>query len=143
MANAENRIWGIHTQDEKLFLNNSIIAKYYRYGSLDLTKKDGLPETDSVKKQFLYSNYIKEKFGADKVYNAFIIPYNKNGKNKGLAGGKTLFCPCYAKSDDTNETKDVIFVFLIDLYYLVHNWYKGTGAEMQNKLVNSIAESKD
>ena len=121
-----------------------IDAKYYRYGSLDLTKKDGLPETSSVQKQLLYGKYVKEdikKKAVDaKVYNAFIMPYNRLGKNKSEPYGKDFCYSCYAQLEGDSSEYSTIYVFLIDLYYLVHNWYKGVGVEKQYELVQAIKE---
>lgn len=121
-------------RDDNIFI---IDSKYYRYGSLNLFKKDGLPESASIQKQILYGSYVHSKYGAP-VYNAFILPYNKIGINSSVTYNKTLwYAGCFIPEKE-NEDYNKVHVFLIDLYFLVHNWYKVTGAEMQSELVNGI-----
>lgn len=59
-------------------------AKYYRYGVTNQPKH--LPATSSISKQIIYAEYIEDKEMTDndgrklKTYNAFILPFSKNGK---------------------------------------------------------------
>ena len=74
----------IMISDNSVFI---IDAKYYKYG---VTKEiSDLPWTESITKQIAYGEYVhshdsfKTIHGEDlKVYNAFIMPYDKSKENK-------------------------------------------------------------
>ena len=58
-------------------------AKYYQYG---ITNNPGdLPNTSSIQKQITYGKHIAEQMSEvppDRVYNAFIMPFNGGGEDK-------------------------------------------------------------
>ncbi|WP_310604220.1 LlaJI family restriction endonuclease [Anaerosporobacter sp.] len=72
----------IMKKDNKIFI---LDAKYYRYGdSADPTE---LPRSTSINKQITYGEYVAtalkfrdENGQAPPVYNAFLMPFNKEGK---------------------------------------------------------------
>lgn len=70
--------------DSIMMYNNKIYvldSKYYKYGVTGKTKH--LPESTSINKQITYAEYIhgndelKDKYGDIPIYNAFIMPFNK------------------------------------------------------------------
>lgn len=73
--------------DDKIYV---LDAKYYRYGITG--DKKHLPESTSINKQITYGEYIdncqaiKERYGDAPVYNAFLMPYDKNDNPFGIQG---------------------------------------------------------
>lgn len=72
----------IMKNDDKVFI---LDAKYYRYG--DSKDPIELPRSTSINKQITYGEYVatNPKFKGEEgkipiVYNAFLMPFNKNGK---------------------------------------------------------------
>lgn len=102
-------------------------AKYYRYGVSGLPKH--LPESTSINKQITYGEYIdncaelKAKYG-DTIYNAFLMPYNKDDNpfhlqgqyfaNVGEAAGEWKFG--YHKYERVQG-------IVVDIRYLMNNYY--------------------
>lgn len=98
---------------DKLYILDS---KYYKYG---IDNKDyNLPSTTSVEKQITYGEYAKNKGGFKEVYNAFIIPYNKNC-NDFNRNGNIEYCG-FATSNwkKGNLEYENISLILIDMNYL-------------------------
>jgi len=62
------------------FGNNIYIldSKYYRFGVVTRENEKYLPQTDSIQKQITYGENIFNKNKYEKVYNAFVMPYNKD-----------------------------------------------------------------
>lgn len=50
-------------------------AKYYKYGISE--NPEHLPGTTSIQKQITYGEYIERKFKNNRVYNAFLMPFDK------------------------------------------------------------------
>lgn len=50
-------------------------AKYYRYGVT--LNPEHLPGTSSIQKQITYGEYIEKKLSTDRIFNAFVMPFNK------------------------------------------------------------------
>ena len=106
----------------KIFILDS---KYYKYGVS--RKEQALPSSGSVIKQIAYGEYIdtnKEKFGfaPENIYNAFIIPYAENKKEKspyrfGFASSENKI------SNQWSSNKS---------YYKIHGIFLDTKTLMQN-----------
>ena len=63
-----------------------IDAKYYKYGDSNCQKD--LPDSSSINKQITYGEYVQLKEKGKTVYNAFLMPYNRN---KNSFNSKELF----------------------------------------------------
>ena len=59
-------------------------AKYYKYGLIP--NPSFLPPTSSIHKQITYGDYVFENdfADADKIYNAFVIPYGAKNDDEPL-----------------------------------------------------------
>lgn len=89
-------------------------AKYYKYG-VTKSPKD-LPGTSSISKQITYGEYVKKISGIkSKVFNAFIMPYNK--KMGMFTLDKKLICIGEAVSEwkDSISTYERVVGLLLDM----------------------------
>lgn len=122
--------------------NNMFIldAKFYNYGVTG--KIDDLPETTSIQKQITYGDYIKtnldETFNIEKIYNAFLIPFNKNGEKFKTEENMKYIGYSDATWKDKVEEHCHIHTFLIDLKYVVKTWNRNNHQEDINTLVENI-----
>lgn len=145
--------------DTVMRLNNSdniyiIDSKFYRYGSLDHSKTLGLPEAASIVKQITYGLYIKSNFldnkektlNSGKVYNVFMLPFdsNSNDQNTNNIANEIIVYKGYvcAKSDKVISFSDRIYLFLIDLKYVVKTWNKMSHDKERTILINKIIEEE-
>ena len=118
-----------------------IDSKYYRYGSFDLSRTKGLPESSSIVKQITYGSHVQAEHPNNSVYNAFIIPYDSKSPNGDLIQDedKSLVYIGYVCSDqDQDKTYGRIHTFLIDLKYVVKTWNRFLHNKDQKKLVDWI-----
>lgn len=130
----------IFIKDKKFYILDS---KYYKYGITGLNKD--LPGSDSIQKQVTYGEFINTNFNLKKdyecIYNAFIIPYNKNKNNFDLTSN--IEYRGYAKCDWKLDTKHFdekylrVAVILIDTKYLIDNYFNRTD-QIKDNLINSI-----
>ena len=101
-------------------------AKYYKFGWSG--NPGHLPESTSINKQITYGEYIAEaeKFMDENgnhptVYNAFLMPYNANGKV--FNTGKDAFCIGTAESDwkqtDGSKPYEQVVGILLDVKSLM------------------------
>ena len=118
-----------------------IDSKYYKFG---ITFNPlHLPQTDSIQKQITYGEYIKSNgnFNFDNIYNAFIIPYNKNNNKKEL--NKNIEYVGFSKSnwkeEKSSNSYEHISLILIDTKYLI-DCYFGESLADTKMLINSIEE---
>ena len=58
-------------------------AKYYKYGITGLLKD--LPDGSSILKQIAYGDYVREKQMFGNIFNAFIMPFNKENHKFGTS----------------------------------------------------------
>ncbi|MDE6473816.1 MAG: LlaJI family restriction endonuclease [Clostridia bacterium] len=100
-------------------------SKFYRFGYTGV--ESDLPETTSIQKQITYGDFIKKNAGGKKyqitdVYNAFLLPYDKE---------REIFCSKdniqyigFAKSTwkDNSKPHEYVHTFLIDLKHVVKTW---------------------
>ena len=110
-----------------------IDSKYYKAGSVaqDRTRlKDILPNTDSIQKQITYGDFVlknfKRKEHISDIYNAFVIPYNKEkngfGINKNIEnmGYATCNWKDITSIDEKYLKIQIVFIdtkYLIDAYF--------------------------
>lgn len=120
--------------DEKIYV---LDAKYYKYG---VTKRvSDLPESASINKQITYGEFIaeqeriKEKHGKNyKVYNAFVMPYNRGTgeelENIGVS---------YSDWKTNKKSYENIQGILLDIKHLMYaSW--GQNVEEIDKLIRCI-----
>ncbi len=116
-------------------------AKYYKYG---VTKNPSdLPNTDSIQKQITYGDHAKNKINKhEKIFNAFIIPYNKYNNKFGLE--KSIEYVGFAKSSwrNSNELYDHISIILMDTRFLIDCYNRQQNNEL-SKLLASIQKIVD
>lgn len=120
-------------------------AKFYRFGFTG--SSDDLPETTSIQKQITYGDFIKQNVieGAEAVYNAFLLPYDKdNPENEkhGIKSDEILQYIGYAKSTwkDGSQEHETIHSFLVDLKHVVKAWNKRNHDDDVNVLIDAIDE---
>ncbi len=115
--------------------NNVIVidAKMYLFGVTHCVKD--LPNTESIQKQLTYGDYLYYTIFKDmdvRIYNVFILPYNKeintfknDHKIKKFFDGNLVYIG-YAKSSwrEEQQTYDKIYTFLIDYNFLLNNYTK-------------------
>ena len=104
-------------------------AKYYKYGIT--SNISDLPHTDSIQKQITYGDHISnnpQTYGFEKnnIYNAFIIPFNKN--KEPFKCDESIKYMGYANSAwrDKKETYNYerISLLLIDTKYMIDCFYQ-------------------
>lgn len=124
--------------EDKIFV---IDSKYYKYG--DTRESKDLPQVTSINKQITYAEYAKtlEISEGKEIYNAFLLPYNKESNkfgvndlfvNVGEATGKWR--------GENNNRYEHIQCILIDVRYLMEN-YKFTSKDNIMQLANTIEEA--
>lgn len=133
--------------DSIMLCNNKIYvldAKYYRYGVTG--KQKHLPESSSINKQITYGEYIdncqalKDKYGDIPIYNAFLMPFNKDDNPFGINGNYFVNI-----GEATSEWKYDTHLYervqgiVIDIRYLMNNYY-GSHKSKILKLAKVIEE---
>jgi LlaJI restriction endonuclease. len=115
-------------------------SKFYRFGITGFVSD--LPETTSIQKQITYGEYIKKniRIPFDHIYNAFILPYNKNKGPYKSEDDLQYIGEAYSTWKDKNCNNGRIYAFLIDLKHLVSCWYKHNRSQDIGKLVSKINE---
>mgnify|MGYP004435974989 FL=1 len=115
-------------------------AKYYRFGTTG--KVSDLPTTTSIQKQITYGDNIicnlRQKENIQGIYNAFILPYNKNSNSFGYKNNLEYigFSEANWRKDELSHTR--IYAFLIDTKHLISTWSQGNCAEDIKKLIEEI-----
>ena len=123
-------------KDDKAFI---LDAKYYAFGyTCDL---NDLPETSSIQKQITYGEYVlnNSKLNFSKIYNAFLIPYDKDYENE-FKSNEIIQYIGFAKSDWKNNEKNYEFIhtFLIDLKHVIKTWNSRIHKNDVSKLISDI-----
>lgn len=116
-------------------------SKYYKYG---ITKNPfDLPSTDSIQKQITYGDHAKNKICKHKkIFNAFIIPYNKYNNKFELE--KNIEYVGFAQSSwrNSKELYEHIGIILIDTKFLIDCYNRQEDNEL-SKLLASIQKIVD
>lgn len=112
-------------------------AKYYKFG---LTGNQlHLPHTDSIQKQITYGEYAFLNKDYEKIYNAFVVPFNKDNNKFGVS--KNIEYIGFAKSNWKFVEKDNYFqhvaLILMDTKYLMDCYFKHNFGD-SDLLINSI-----
>ena len=114
-------------------------AKFYRFG-VEEFNKDNLPGTTSIQKQITYGDYLKRQRPDFKVYNAFILPYNKLKGPYSSSDDLQLIGRAYADWKSNEESHDYIYAFLIDFKHLLYSWCEHQRTDDSLKLMNDIED---
>lgn len=127
--------------------NNNIYiidSKFYRFGSLNLSKTKRLPESASIVKQITYGSYVQTICPKSSIYNVFILPYDSQSPIAEIIedDDKFLVYVGNVSSDwDQDKTYGTVHTFLIDLRYVVRTWNRIIHQADQSKLVHEIENS--
>lgn len=117
-------------------------SKFYRFGLDGYPNINELPESTSIQKQITYAEYIKNnksKFKIDNVYNAFVLPYNKNKEGEYQSSENLQYIgKAYTDWKIGNQPHETIYAFLIDLKHLVMSWYEHQKTDDAEKLMKEI-----
>ena len=112
-------------------------SKYYRYGITG--NPVHLPNTDSVQKQITYGEHVETKDNYQKIFNAFVLPYNKYNNSLNLSN--TIEYVGYAESSwkqqSSNKYYEHVAVILLDTKYLIDCFTKNENANI-DKMIASI-----
>lgn len=116
-------------------------SKFYRFGFT--ADEADLPETTSIQKQITYGDYLlelqeKKKIGINRVYNAFIMPYDKFNNKLNLS--QNIEYIGYAKTEwkDNKEQHQFVYSFLVDLHHVVAIWNEYNHTDDINTLISEI-----
>ncbi len=121
-------------------------AKFYRFGTTN--NENDLPSTTSIQKQITYGDNIifnlKQQEHIRNVYNAFILPYNKNSEDsKKLGYHDNLEYIGYSEASWRHDklSHNRICAFLIDTKHLISSWSQGNCSEDISKLIEEIGKA--
>ena len=119
-------------------------AKYYRYG--DSNDRSHLPSSSDINKQITYGEYVKLKEKDKTVYNAFLMPYNKNkdifpSKEDFLNIGEAIPKWKYLNGEDDEIIEyEHIQGILVDINFLMDN-YRSHSTENIENLAKAIMDA--
>ena len=121
-------------KDNDLYI---IDAKYYKYGVLE---NGNLPGAEDVDKQITYGEFNNYRY--DNVYNAFLMPYNKNDNefNSNLNILDIGNVKSNARIASNGEKYKKIAIILVDTKYLIDCFYKRTKKD-EEELIENILSS--
>lgn len=113
-------------------------SKYYKYGERRVSC--ALPGTDSIVKQIAYGKYVENniehqelRIDGNNIYNAFILPYNSDGKKEEVFGYATT------TYEDNSKPYHKIYGVLLDIKDLMYNHSCHDNNKIV-KLANTIKE---
>lgn len=121
-----------------------IDSKYYRYGSLDISQTQGLPDVASIQKQIIYGSYISEIQKTDNVYNVFILPYNKKKTSDQwniVPDTNLLYAGNACANWNEDKSYSQVHTLLIDLKYVISTWASGLHQSDKDILQKLIDET--
>jgi len=112
-------------------------AKYYKYG---VEEKGRLPGAEDVDKQITYGEFNSQYY--KDVYNAFIMPYNKNcnefNSNQNIIDVGNVESDARISND--NEKYKNVAVILLDTKYLIDCYFR-RDIKQEDNLIESIINS--
>lgn len=123
-----------------------IDSKFYRYGSMNLSKTKGLPEAASIVKQVTYGAYVKSEHPDNTIYNVFILPYDAKSPNaeKIEDQDKTIVYVGNVYSEwETDKTYGRVHTFLIDLKHVVKTWNRTIHDADRKNLISKVQQNID
>lgn len=105
-------------------------AKYYRFGTT--FNRADLPDSSSIQKQVTYGEYIKNlKLANYKVYNAFLMPYNRFQENQYGFKNVIEFVGKAKTQWSSSDVNNEIIGLLIDMNFVIDNWIKYNAVEAE------------
>ena len=127
-------------------------AKYYRFGITG--SPSHLPPSSSINKQITYGEYVNtlpEFVGADTVFNAFIMPYNRttyekdknpHGNFLGLSGEFEFVGEAHGDWKTLGLSYEFVQGIVVDARYLMYH-YSGNTATQIKLMVDKILDAYD
>ena len=103
-----------------------IDAKYYKYGVT--FNPDHLPGTSSIQKQITYGEFIERKFGVDRIYNAFVMPFNKKD---GESNYKFVSVGTADWKENADKSYEFVLGILLDTRHLVNTYARKNMSEIE------------
>jgi len=112
-------------------------AKLYRYGWDP--KPDHLPNSADINKQITYGEYIEQtkNLPNEKLYNAFIMPYNKENNLFMLNGNVGNIGEAVSDWKSNVKNYERIQGIVVDTRYLMYN-YIGTSEQQKKEMAECI-----
>ncbi len=112
-------------------------AKLYRYGWDP--KPDHLPNSADINKQITYGEYIEQtkSLPNEKLYNAFIMPYNKENNLFMLNGNVGNIGEAVSDWESNLKNYERIQGIVVDTRYLMYN-YIGTSEQQKKEMAECI-----
>jgi len=118
--------------EDKIYI---LDAKYYKFGCTNESKD--LPSTSSIAKQIVYGDYINKKFpeySNNKIYNAFVMPYDKSNNTFGLTDNVAIVGEAIGKWNHQKKYYEKIQGVVLDTRYLMDKYLS-----KQNCLIEEMA----
>lgn len=109
-----------------------IDSKYYRFCVTE--KIENLPDSTSIQKQITYAQNIEKNNGVDgnKIYNAFILPYNSYKNNLGLSKKIEYFGYADFIDKEIKYPYGKISLILFDTKYLINKWFERNSEDLKD-----------
>lgn len=113
-------------------------AKLYRYGWDP--KPDHLPNSADINKQITYGEYIEQtkSLPNEKLYNAFIMPYNKENNLFMLNGNVGNIGEAVSDWKSNLKNYERIQGIVVDTRYLMYN-YIGTSEQQKKEMAELLS----
>ncbi|WP_297944807.1 LlaJI family restriction endonuclease [uncultured Campylobacter sp.] len=135
----QNEINSSSLRPDTIMLYNGEIyildSKYYKYSAT--LKANDLPSTSSVSKQIIYGEYVSLISNTNKIYNAFIMPFNakKYGTNENII----KIGEAFASWKNSTKQYEKIQGILIDTKFLMTLGFKFNQKEVKrlSKIISS------
>lgn len=128
-------------EDGTVFILDS---KFYRFGFTG--DESDLPETTSIQKQITYGEYISKyvtKVDVKEVYNAFLLPYDKERDKFRSEDNLQYIGFAKSKWKDNKLGYELVHTFLIDLHHVVKTWSRLNHSDDVERLVSEILEHNE
>ena len=112
-------------------------AKLYRYGWTAIPEH--LPNSSDINKQITYGEYVErtKNLPNEKLYNAFIMPYNKNDNHFMLTGNIGNVGEAVSDWKPNAKYYERIQGIVVDTRYLMYN-YIGTSEQQKKEMAECI-----
>lgn len=112
-----------------------IDAKYYKYGVTH--NPEHLPGTSSIQKQITYGEYIERITSSEKIYNAFVMPFNKRNEKSNY---KFVSVGMAEWKETADKNYEFVLGILIDTRHLLNTFSRKNPTEI-DALSSLIEES--
>lgn len=118
-----------------------IDAKYYKYGIT--FNPDHLPGTTSIQKQVTYAEYIEKQFNTQKIYNAFVMPFDK--KNETL-NYKFVSVGTADWKENVEKNYEFVLGILLDTRHVINTYSRHNLSEIEilsSMIIDSLTQYKE